>query len=110
MQRRSDATNEERTELLRLCSEHLEPGDSVDPHHRCRRVAEHAARSPGLGRGDDRGEISDMHSLNACSAYVEIEFRKLFHSASLGSSDILETHDPDDGDFERLGCAGRSVT
>ena len=41
--------------------DHLERRHAVDPHHRRRRVADDAARAAGVRRGDDRGEVADVH-------------------------------------------------
>ena len=39
----------------------LERVDAIDPHHGGRGIAHHAARSAGIRRRDDGGEIADMH-------------------------------------------------
>ncbi len=40
--------------------ENLGRAHAVDPHHRGRGVAHHAARTASIGGGDDRGEVPDV--------------------------------------------------
>ena len=41
--------------------EYIERADTVDPHHRRRRVADHRAGAAGVGGGDNRRQVADMH-------------------------------------------------
>ena len=43
--------------------QHVDGAHAVEPHHRGRGVADHAAGAAGIGGGDDRGQVADVHPL-----------------------------------------------